>query len=85
MAEPSPAPRSPEVPPTPPKRPWWVKVFIVVAVLAALFVILSLAGVLPGGPGRHGPGRHVPGGSVPAGQTSPTQLHSPPPGFDHGS
>jgi uncharacterized cupredoxin-like copper-binding protein len=46
----------------PPKRPVWVKIAMVIGALAVLFGILSLTGVLPGGPGGHGPGRHL-GGS----------------------
>ena len=63
-------PAGPPTPTGPPKRPWWVKAFIILAVLATLFVVLSLAGVLPGGPGRHGPGRHVSGSGSPA-QSAP--------------
>ena len=65
----SPAPAASETTVGPPKRPWWVKAFIVVAILAAVFLILSLAGILPGGPGRHGPGRHGQGDGSPARQT----------------
>jgi uncharacterized cupredoxin-like copper-binding protein len=48
-------------------RPRWVKVAMIIGALVVLFVILSLVGVLPGGPGRHGPGRHFGGaGNAPA-------------------
>ncbi len=43
----------------PPARPRWVKVALIIGALAVLFIILSLLGVLPGGPGGHGPGRHT--------------------------
>ena len=48
----------------PPKRPRWVKVAMILGALAVLFAILSLTGVLPGGPGGHGPGRHLGGGDT---------------------
>ena len=77
MSDPEPTsstePATSQTPPGPPRRPWWVKVFIVVAILAALFVILSLAGVLPGGPGRHGPGRHM-GSGAEAGSIAPQTI-----------
>jgi uncharacterized cupredoxin-like copper-binding protein len=40
-------------------RPRWVKVAIIIGAIALVLAILSLAGVLPGGPGGHGPGRHT--------------------------
>ena len=40
-------------------RPRWVKVAMVAGALVVLLAILSLTGVLPGGPGGHGPGRHI--------------------------
>ena len=49
----------------PPSTPGWVKVFGVLTVLvAALFVVLMLAG------GHHGPGRHF-RSNTPAGQAAP--------------
>jgi uncharacterized cupredoxin-like copper-binding protein len=40
-------------------RPRWVKVAMIIGALVLLLAILSLTGVLPGGPGGHGPGRHM--------------------------
>ena len=80
-----PEPIAPQTPAGPPKRPWWVKVFIAVAILAVLFVVLSLAGVLPGGPGSHGPGRHMPGGGGPVRESAPAGPHEPLNGIDHSS
>ena len=49
----------------PPETPRWVKAFAVLTLLvAALFVILMLAG------GHHGPGRHF-RSNTPAGQAAP--------------
>lgn len=42
-----------------------MKAFLILGALALLFVVLSLSGVLPGGPGGHGPGRHT-GGDDPS-------------------
>lgn len=53
--------------------PVWVKVFVVVAAVAAvLFVVSLLVG------GGHGPGRHVPGAGEPA--TGESTDHTPPVG-----
>lgn len=55
----------------PPSRPVWVKAFILIGILAVIFVVLSLTGVLPGGPGGHGPTRHIPTGDRSPEQSSP--------------
>ena len=47
-----------EPPPSPHRRPTWVKVSgIVVGILVVIFVILTITGARPGG-GGHGPGMH---------------------------
>lgn len=42
--------------------PRWVKLFVVLALVALLLVVVLLTGVVGGG---HGPGRHIPGGLTP--------------------
>jgi hypothetical protein len=60
-------------------RPRWVKPGMILGALALLFVILSLIGVLPGGPGGHGPGRHLGGDATPpAGSSTPGAWAAPP-------
>jgi uncharacterized cupredoxin-like copper-binding protein len=59
MADPSRGPAA-----QPPPRPRWVKVAMVIGALVLVLAILSLTGVLPGGPGGHGPGRHLGGGDA---------------------
>ena len=64
MSAPSPAPEE-----SPPPRPGWVKVSLIVGAVVLGVVVLAM--VLSGG--EHGPGRHLPGGD---GHTPPVE-HAP--------
>jgi len=46
-----------------PSMPRWVKVFVIIGIVLAVFVVLMLTGVLGKG---HGPGRHMGGGMAQA-------------------
>jgi hypothetical protein len=53
---------------TPPPRPTWVKVSLIVAVVViGVVVVMAIAG------GDHGPGRHLPGGDNQGGHTPPVE------------
>lgn len=55
--------------PTPPRRPKWVTVLVIVAVVVVgVIVVMALGG------GGHGPGRHPSGGDDSGGRTLPVEA-----------
>ena len=55
----------PQRPPgSPPKRPRWVKAFLIIAVVLLAVLVVGLITGQVGPRGGHGPGRHMPGGDA---------------------